>query len=40
MKEEKTINAKIADIIGFFMSLDEEDKKMVFNVLKEIMEKK
>tara|TARA_B100000953_G_C17807068_1_gene354057 strand:+ start:165 stop:290 length:126 start_codon:yes stop_codon:yes gene_type:complete len=39
MKQEKTISAKIADIIGFFMSLDKEDKKLVFRVLKEIMEK-
>ena len=39
MNIEKTISAKIADIIGYFMSLEEEDKKLVFRVLKEIMEK-
>lgn len=37
--KEKTIDSKIADIIGFFMSLDKEDQELIFNVLKEIMEK-
>tara|TARA_B100001146_G_C16179563_1_gene434001 strand:- start:197 stop:319 length:123 start_codon:yes stop_codon:yes gene_type:complete len=40
MNKEKTISAKIADIIGYFMSLEEEDKKLVFKVLKEVMDKK
>ena len=40
MIKEKTIDGKIADIIGFFMSLDKEDKKLVFKVLKDIMERK
>jgi len=39
MKIEKTISAKIADIIGYFMSLEEVDKQLVFKVLKDIMEK-
>ncbi len=39
MIKEKTIESKISDIIGFFMSLDKEDKILVFRVLKEIMEK-
>jgi hypothetical protein len=37
--KEKTVESKIVDIIGFFMSLDEEDKKMVFKILKDSMEK-
>jgi len=40
MIREKTIDSKISDIIGFFMSLDKEDKKLVFKVLKDIMERK
>ena len=39
MIQEKTVESKIIDIIGFFMSLDEEDKKMVFKILKDSMEK-
>jgi hypothetical protein len=39
MIKEKTVNSKIADIMGFFMSLDKEDRQLVFKVLKEIMER-
>jgi len=37
--KEKTVESKIIDIIGFFMSLDKEDQKLVFKILKDFMEK-
>ena len=37
--KEKTVESKIVDIIGFFLSLNEGDKKKVFRILKDFMEK-
>ena len=37
--KEKTVESKIVDILGFFMSLDKEDKELVFKILKDFMEK-
>jgi hypothetical protein len=37
--KEKTVESKIVDILGFFMSLDIEDKELVFKILKDFMEK-
>tara|TARA_R100001244_G_C5078636_1_gene113272 strand:+ start:229 stop:348 length:120 start_codon:yes stop_codon:yes gene_type:complete len=37
--KEKTVESKIIDILGFFMSLDKEDQKLVFKILKDFMEK-
>jgi hypothetical protein len=37
--ETKTIESKIIDILGFFMSLDKEDQKLVFKLLKDFMDK-
>jgi hypothetical protein len=39
MMKEKTVESKIVDILGFFMSLDKEDKELVFKILKDFMEK-
>ena len=39
MMQEKTVESKIVDILGFFMSLDIEDKELVFKILKDFMEK-
>ena len=39
MIQEKTAESKIIDILGFFMSLDKEDQKLVFKILKDFMEK-
>jgi hypothetical protein len=39
MTQEKTVESKIIDILGFFMSLDKEDQKLVFKLLKDFMDK-
>lgn len=37
--ETKTVESKIIDILGFFMSLEKEDQKLVFKILKDFMAK-
>ena len=37
--KEKTVESKIIDILGFFMSLEKEDQELVFKILKDFMDK-
>ena len=37
---EKTTSEMVADIIGYFLSLDKEDQEIVFKTIKDSMESK